>query len=430
MRRKLTDRMLATAKAPVSGRTEFWDASLPGFGVRVTSNGRKSFVLMYRMEGRKRRLTLGNYPGLSLAKAREKAGAALSRVDLGIDPSDEKLARRRAGTNTFGDSLDDYFQSPAVRINRSASETKRLIERDCRPWLNRPMRSITRRDAQDLLDGIVERGSPIMANRMHAYLSAFFSWAAQRDLIDDSPLANVARPASETPRDRVLSDGELAEVWIAASHLGYPFGPLVQLLVLTAQRRGEVGAMAWTDLMLDAVAPEWRMPREITKTDRAHDVPLSKQAIAILDEVPGLLGPLVFSTRNGDLPLAGWSKFKAKLDQIIHDLRTEAAREAGDDVTKVKGMPHWTLHDLRRTAATGMARLGVPPHVVERILNHSGGAIRGVAAIYNRFDYAAEKRDALQRWADHIEAIVYGGNGTAPGRGIKPSERMQQTPSR
>ena len=388
MRKKLNDRAVSALRSPTTGRTEVWDTAFPGFGVRVTPNERKSFVLMYSTNGRKRRLTIGTYPALTLANAREKAREALRQIDRGIDPADERAAKRADGAENFGEVLDDYFDSPATKSNRTASQTKRLIERDCGIWLRRPIEAITRRDIRDLLDGVVDRGSPVMANRLRAYLSTFFSWAVGREILEENPVNGVSKPAVEIARDRILFDAELIKVWNAADGLGYPFGLLVQMLILCGQRRGEVAGMRWMDLNLDADDSTWTLAREFTKSDRAHEVPLTPQAAKVLRTIPRFKGPYVFSTRAGDMPISGWSKYKVALDTALLSSQQTGAEDNLAESSQQEALSSWTLHDLRRTTASGMARLGVAPHVIERVLNHSGGVIRGVAAVYNRFDYA------------------------------------------
>jgi integrase len=404
MRKKLTDRAIAGLTPPRLGRLEVFDLIFPGFGVRVTANGRKTFMLMYRITGRLRRLTLGRYPALTLAKAREKAGKALSLVERGSDPADEKMVRRAAGGESFGDVVAEYFATHAMSALRSAHETRRLIERDCAHWIHRPVQSISRRDVRDLLDGIVARGSPVMANRLRAYLAGFFSWSVAREVLEVSPVAGVPKPATERPRDRVLTDPELTELWTAAGTLGYPFGEIVQMLILTGQRRGEVAAMRWVDLDLESDKPLWSLPADATKNGRPHTVPLASRAVAILGVLPRLSGPLVFSTRDGTVLFAGWSKYRTKLDAALMTARRNTTTRHG--AKEIEPMSPWTLHDIRRSTASGMARLGFPPHVVERVLNHSSGVVSGMAAIYNRHDYSGEARAALNGWGRHVEALL------------------------
>jgi integrase len=233
-----------------------------------------------------------------------------------------------------------------------------------------------------------------MANRTLAYLRKMLSWAVERGIITASPAAGVGAPGGEETRDRVLAPGELAAVWRACDALGWPFGPLVQLLIVTAQRRDEMAHMAWPDLDLERRL--WTLPRALTKADRVHEVPLAALALEIIQSTPkiGADGLLFPANRHGGpaRPVSGFSKAKARLDRL-------------------SGVTGWRLHDLRRTAASEMARLGHPPHVVAAILNHSPGSTQGITAIYNRHRYGDEKRQALAAWGRELERVL--GRGDA-----------------
>ncbi len=406
---KLTARALDHLPVPAKGRLEFWDAALPGFGLRITDRGVKSWVVMYRINGKSRRHTLGRYPKMLLGDAREEAREAMRAVEKGDDPAAEKKAARKAAPDSFGQVVEDYFNRDASRRNKAWVETRRLILRDCEKWTNRAIRDISRREVRDLLDGIVDRGSPVMANRLFAYIRKVFNWAVDREIITESPCRGLKKPSEERSRDRVLTDGELVEFWNAADALGYPFGPLYRLALLTAQRRGEVAAARWQDI--DLKRGVWTLPREKTKSDRANEVPLSDLAIAELKSLPrfkssALLFPSRTKTQlaNKDLkrdaedhPISGWSRSKRRLDELIAKERTK---------NDVEPMPGWTIHDLRRTAASGMARLRIAPHVVERLLNHTEGEISGVAAVYNRYGYEDEKRQATDAWAQFLMSLL------------------------
>jgi len=234
------------------------------------------------------------------------------------------------------------------------------------------------------LDGIAVR-APVQANRVFAMLRKLFNWCVDRDILQASPCVRVKPPGRETDRDRVLSDDELKRVWRAAYLLGWPFGPAVKLLILTAQRRNEVAMMRWDEVDLDGAL--WTIPSEKSKNGRVHQVPLSPTALDIIKALPRM-GEVVFTT-SGTKPISGFSKAKVRLD-------------------KLSGVTEWRLHDLRRTATTGMAKMGIGPHVVARILNHGAGTIRGVAAVYNRHAYLDERRTALEAWARRVDALVNG----------------------
>jgi integrase len=251
-------------------------------------------------------------------------------------------------------------------------------------WADRPIASITRQDVGRLLKGIEDRGSPVQANRQRARLHTLFRWAVKEELIAANPVTNVDKIIRETARDRVLTDEEIVAFWTGCDRLGWPFGALYKLLLLTAQRRTEVAGMTWGEL--DLKKHLWTIPRERAKNDRAHEVHLSDLAIEIIENLPRQDTPLVFST-TGSTHVSGYSRSKGALDRAM-------------------GADDWILHDLRRTAATGMAKLNIAPHVVDKILNHVSGTIRGVAAIYNRHAYTEERASALEAWSRYVESLV------------------------
>jgi integrase len=400
---KLTDLFVERVKPPESGRVEYFDASFPGLALRVTNNGGKSWCAFYRFKGRLRRFTIGAYPTIKPAQARREAQAALERVREGVDPAEEKRARRdmrTPETDTFGAVAGDYLERHVKANNRQSTlnEAKRDLERDAlRKWRTRPIASITRRDVIDLVEGIAARGAGVQANRTLTRLGALFKWAVEKDRLATSPAEQVRPVTQEQARDRVLSDAELRWLWPACDEIGWPFGPLAKLLLLTAQRRDEVAGMTWAEVDIDKAV--WTIPRHKAKNDREHEVALSAAAIAVLQSLP-CFGDLVFTTTL-KTPVSGFSKSKRRLDVAML-----AAKRAGVGTHKGEAIPNWTLHDLRRTATTGMARLKIPPHVVDRILNHTGGAIRGVAAVYNRFEYLDERRAALEAWGRYVEELI------------------------
>jgi integrase len=398
--RKLTDLFVERAKPPARGRIEYFDAAFPGLALRITNNGGKSWCAFYRFKGRLRRFTIGSYPAIKPAQARREAAAALERVREGADPAEEKRARREMRTpetDTFGAVAHDYLERHHRKNSRKSTflEAKRDIERNVLPkWRSRPIASISRRDALDLIDGIVARGAEVQANRTLARLRALFNWAIEKDRVAASPVARMKPPTQEQARDRVLSDDELRWLWQASDEIGWPFGPLAKLLLLTAQRRDEVAGMEWPEINL--AKRVWTIPRHKAKNDRMHDVQLSDAAIAMLQSLPRIGDGLVFTT-TGETAVSGFSKAKRRLDDaMLKAKRAELGTRKGDVI------PEWTLHDLRRTAATGMQQLKIPPHVVDRVLNHVSGTIRGVAAIYNRFEYLEERRAALDAWGRFV----------------------------
>jgi integrase len=382
-----TDIGIRNLKARDGERVEVWDDKIAGLGVRVSAAGTKSFVLLYRIKGSAKRMTLGRYPVLSLGDARKRAQDVLYKISHGGNPQAEKQVAR--SFPRFDKTLEDFVRLHCQRKNResTARETERLLRvRFLKPWAARDVREITKRDVNKILDGIVDAGTPGAANHAFAAVRKFFSWCVQRGIVDASPCAGVATPSAIIGRERVLSDAELVAVWNAADEAGYPYASIVKLLILTGQRRSEVTGMLWSELSDETGL--WSLPSERTKNGRAHQVPLLAMATAILDEVPRISMTYVFPARgNDDETFSGFSKSKHRLD-------------------RVSGVANWTLHDLRRTTATGMAGLGVPPHVVEKLLNHSTGTFGGVAGIYNRFQYVPEMREALAKWENRLQELL------------------------
>ena len=379
----LTELTLRQATARGGTRTEIWDERVPGFGVRISPSGIKTFVLMYYVAGKKRRLTLGRYPILSLVDARRKALAALSLVAHGSDPQSERHAAR--GHYQFTAVIEDFVRVHCARHNREshARETERILRsRFVAEWQGRDIRDIARADVLRVLDNAVEAGTPSAANHALSAIRKLFNWCVERGIIESSPCVHISRPAPHNSRDRVLSEDEIADVWIAARKLSAPFSQIVQLLLLTAQRRGEVAGMCWDEI--DWRERTWTVPPDRTKNKRVQTLPLSYLTIEVLQSVPKVHDRFVFPARGNDAAApSGFSKIKRRLDSL-------------------SGVSSWTLHDLRRTAATRMASAGVAPHVIERILNHSTGLLGGVAGIYNRFQYLPEMRHALEQWSDKI----------------------------
>lgn len=411
MAKALTVKFVEAVK-PEAVRREIPDGGLPGLYLIVQPSGAMSWAIRYRAGGKPRKMTIGAYPLYGLATAREAAGKALRAVSEGRDPGEEKKAAKRArpdDQNLIGAVLNDFVSRHVEAKNRasSAKESKRLIEVEIRPrWGKRPIQSITRREVIELLDEIADRGAPVTANRVHALLRKFFNWAIERDIIQTTPVANVKAPTAEVSRDRVLSHDEIRLAWLGAEAIGWPFGPMVKVLLLTGQRRDEVASATWDEFQLDGPAPCWIIPKERAKNNQTHVVPLSPAVVSILRELPRLKSKRGYVlTTTGETPISGFSKAKAGLDLEMLTIAHRESVERGEDISGMT-LAKWRIHDLRRTAASGMAALGQPVHVVEAVLNHRSGAIKGVAAIYNRHDYLEEKRRALSAWANLVMGIV------------------------
>jgi integrase len=352
----------------------YWDVGRPGFGVKVTPKGRKVFVVLYRTGGagsRLRKYTIGPYGRVTLHQAQVAAQKVFTAKLEGRDPAGEKReAKRRVDAD--------------VSQRRSGGEISRLLRREIgKAWGSRSIHEITKRDVVEVITAIEQRGAPIAANKALKTLKTFLRWCVGRAVLDQSPADGIPLPAKEVSRDRVLVDDELARVIIAARKIGGPYGGIVELLALTAQRREEV-ARASSD-ELDIGQRIWTLPKGRTKNGKPHIVHLSNEAIVVLNRA-SKIGSFVFSL-DGAKPFQEFSRAKRELDEL-------------------SGVKDWRLHDLRRTCVSGMARLGIPPHVADKILNHQAGTITGVAAVYQRHDFLAERKDALEQWGAHVRKIL------------------------
>ncbi len=412
MRTRFSDRLLQSVKPPPPGERpiELWDDLVRGLGFRVGHSGTRTFHVMTRCNGRQTRVVVGPYPATKLKDAREEAGEIIRQARKGVDPREERRQARReaerAQRDTFAAIVEDFIEKYAKRRNRCWAETDRTFKVNVNPaWGKRPIASITRREVIDLLEKIAAERGPYMSNRTLAAIRRLFAWAVERDVIDASPAANVKPVGKEVSRDRVLTDDELRAFWKATEGDDHPWHPFLRTLLLTAQRRSEVATMRWQDLDLEDDKPLWSIPRQFVKADRLHDVPLAPEVVAILKDLPRHQGPHLFTTGDGTVPVSGFTTAKHRVDKKMIETMREAAEQAGDDPETVE-LPRWTLHDLRRSAATSMAQLNFPPHVVGAVLNHSPGGTHGITAIYVRFRYDDERRQALEAWARKLEQIV------------------------
>jgi integrase len=395
----LSAKQVQNLKPPTKGREEFWDTlvseddALPGsFGLRVSASGVKSWQIMYRVPNRfgsltQKRMILGKYPAFGLSEARDLAREALRKVARGTDPAEDRKSSqtKKAATPTVQEAATEFIDQYVKPRNRSWREIERIFNYYVLPaWAERLLPTITRSDVAELLNVIVARGAPYMANRVLAAIRRFWNWCLEQGKAEVSPVANIKAPGREISRDRVLSDTEIKVFWKACDQMGWPFGSLFQLLLLLSQREDEVAGMRWSDV--DLTRGVWTQPREASKSDRLNQVPLPSLALRILKQLPRDGGDLVFST-TGATPVSGFSKAKRRCDQL-------------------SGITNWRLHDLRRTAASGMARLRVDPWVVEKVLNHQTGQLSGVAGVYNRWGYLDEKQEALGKWAGYLSELL------------------------
>ncbi len=365
----------------------YWDSGCAGFGVKVTPKGRKVFIVLYRNGGansKLRKYTIGPYGRVTLHQARVAAQKVFAAKLEGRDPAAEK---REAKRRIVADRVDDLLESfIAQRLcqNRSGGEIARLLRREVgKAWTGKSIHDISKRYVVEVISAIEQRGAPVAANKTLKSIKTFLRWCVGRAVLDQSPAEGVPLPTKEVARDRVLDDQELAQVILAARKIGGPYSGIVEFLALTGQRREEVAGLASEELDLEQRA--WTIPKSRTKNGKAHVVHLCDQSLAVL-KCADQQGPLVFS-RLGTKPFQEFSKAKSLLD-------------------KVSGLTGWRLHDLRRTLVSGMARLGVAPHVADKILNHQSGTISGVAAVYQRHEFLVERRAALDLWGAHIGALL------------------------
>lgn len=394
----LTQKNFRSIRLPEGlGDKIFFDDSLPGFGLRVREGGKRTWIVQYRAGAVQRRVTLGTVETLDAGAARKAAKDVLAKVHLGQDPQAAKIEARKPKPKelTVGDAIDDYLGIAEQKLRPSTYYGVDLhLRKHWKALHIHELRKVERRHVAVQLEEIKANSGLVGANRSRAALSSFFTWAMGAGLADANPVIGTNKPLGrEVARDRVLNAAELRAVWLEAGRGDY--SAIVKLLMLTGQRREEVAAMTWAEI--DFRNALWTLPKERTKNARAHEVPLSAPAVAILRGLNKREGrELVFGEGRG--PFSGWSNCKTRLDARV----LARLRQGGPDAS----LPPWRVHDLRRTAATGMADLGVPPHVVEVCLNHAGGFRAGVGGTYNRAFYSAEKRDALDAWARRVLALV------------------------
>jgi integrase len=375
---------------PAAGRIEVHDAEVPGLVLRISSSGVKSWSFTYRVKSEARRLTLGQYPGVSLKLARDRAREARGAVQRGGDPvADKKSEERERATSGFAACVGQYVDRYAKQQQRTWKETKRILDRLAVPvWGDRPVKEIRRRDVVALLDDVA-RETPYQANQLRAHLSRMFNWLIEGEVVEVSPVMGVAPRIKPQARSRVLADLELAALWRATGKLGGAFGAATRFLVATGVRRDEASNLRWDELDGDWAA----MPGSRMKNGRDFRAPLSATAKAIVGAMPKL-GEYVFTT-TGEASIQGWGHVKERLDVLMSE-------ELGEPVAP------WRLHDLRRTLASGLARLGYRTEIIKRVLGHVAAATDVTSVVYNWHNYDAEAMEAVQKWAAHLALITTG----------------------
>ncbi|ERI15181.1 integrase [Ochrobactrum sp. EGD-AQ16] len=393
----------------------YWDSELKGFGVKVTPKNRKVFLVMHRPKGHigaAKKYTIGTHGEWTVQQARDRAREVLTEGSKGNDVGAiERVERQRKSSDILTDLVDVFLKKHAAQ-NKTHDETKRILERELLPKHGKKsIHVVTKHDILSVLEGIRDRGSDTMANRTLAAIRKLMNWCVSRGIIDASPANGISQLTKEVSRDRVLTTDETRAALIAAKNIGYPYGNIVELLFLTAQRRDEVGDMRWSELNLDKAT--WTIPAERAKNGKAHDVHLSKDALALLHSTPRFVSTdkaesdLVFTT-TGNTPFSGYSKSKKALDKKMLEMLRKFAEDKGANPEQVKLTP-WRLHDIRRTVTTELSKLGVAIHVADAILNHKSNAMSSVARIYQRNEFVEERRAALDLWCGHLNKIMNDG---------------------
>jgi len=392
---KLTETAVAAITLdPRQDEAITFDEDIPGFGLRLRAGGSRTFVFQYKIGGKHRRMTLGKHPALKTAEARKTAAKLYADVRLGNDPASAKAEKQGRAAETFGAILKTYLIRRRGTIRASSyGQIERHLELNLRPLHGLNLASLDRRAIAAQLARITIENGPVHANRVRTSLNKFLSWCCGEGLIEANPTA-FTNQNPERPRDRVLTDSELAAIWKMLPDGDY--GDILKLLILTGQRREEIARLQWSEINFehDVIA----LPGTRTKNHRAHFVPITPAVRGILEARRNNGRALVFGSGQG--AFGGWTRCKARLDATAK-------------------IAPWVVHDIRRSVATGMANLGILPHVIEATLNHISGHKGGVAGIYNRASYEAEKATALNRWAEHVAAIVEGrDSNVTPLRGV------------
>lgn len=399
----LTDRFVAAAKPTLEAQTDYFDATVPGLALRVSKRHRAwTFNYTSPKDAKRARVTIGSYPALPLAVARRKALEAKGLIQDGKDPRDV-IAAQGASAMTVSGLIDSYLKNHARPNLRSAKQMEGRFAANVTPRIGSiALSDLHRRDMNTVLDAIVERGKPTMARIVFQDMRAMLRWAVSRGDVDRSPLEGARTPSSEKPRERVLSNDEISKVWNGLP-LSLPKSKtcqrIIKLCLITAQRVGEVSGMRVDEL--DLGRRTWSLPGSRTKNGHPHNIPLSDMAIELIKEAMEAAGEsqFVFPTGEvGSLPPMAVARTIGRAQEST-DARPEGRF----------GIDHFTAHDLRRTALTGMAALGVAPVVLGYVANHRTVTNGGITmAIYNQYDYAKEKQQALELWADRLSAIVEG----------------------
>lgn len=390
---KLTDRQIKNLK-PRKDRYEVWEGN--GFGIRVFPTGKKSWVYMYRFDGKAKRITFGHYPNMSVAEAHTAYGNALISLEKGIDPGAKLVFSNKENRSalTVAAFIQEYLERWAKPRKRSWQEDERILNKDIAPAIGRrKIKDIHRRDVILILDKIVERGAPITANRTLAVVRRMFNFAVERSIIEITPCYGIKAPSKENKSERFLSDEEIKIFWhgVEKSNMAETTKLALKLQLVTAQRKGEIVSAEWDEF--DLKSGWWTLPSEKTKNGITHRVPLSKLAIELLSQLKAHSSESqwLFPSPRNNTHITG--------ESVDHALR--------NNPDKFENIKQFTPHTLRRTAASHMTALGAHRLVVSKILNHVDNS---VTAIYDRHGYDAEKQNALALWGEKISQLVKTGS--------------------
>jgi integrase len=417
-RQKLTQVIAERTRPPAQGAVTIWDVNLPGFGLRISAKGRRSWIAMYRVAGGKEVMeTIGTMALLpSLADARDRARRSMDQARQDIHPVQARKQAQVAAAASAAEqafTLDKLVEDFIRKHHRnSRASTIYAVRRLCRralPYIGSyPVRQITKAQILAMVNNLADTrlntwrgnstaGALSEASGVLRHLRSCFRWAVDEDHIDADPTAGVRDPSGnkKRERERTLNEPEIIVLWKVCDEIGYPWGPLIQLLLLTGQREREVGDMPWHELDLERRV--WSLPGERAKNGRAHDIHLSQLAMEVIGRIPLFAGQDCVFSVNGKKPVQSYADAKVRIDRRLAEL--------------LGSVTAWTYHDIRRSTATGMADLGIAHHVVDRVLNHVSGAISGIAAIYNRSQYLPERKAALDAWGRYVESLIGRGAG-------------------
>lgn len=379
---KFTNAWLSSVSAPTLSREEYKDSDCPGLVLRVTSNGIKTFSFPFRLGARTGRLSIGRYPQITLKNAREIVTQAKSEIINNVDPRNKKRADRKALDNTLQILLDQFIEKYSKKKNKSWRQAEYNLRLYLlKPLGDRPVTQINRADILSIIDNLTSLGKLTTANRALAHIKRFFGWLIERGYIDYSPAVYIKPLHTEKPRERVLSDEEIKVIWESLDQLNDSYRNCIKLLFYCGQRLSETAHLRSSQIEDDI----WHLTSEDTKNKTPSLVPLSLQALELINKTHQKDKDYIFTSgRIGDLPINGFSKSK-------------------NNINKHSKITDWKLHDIRRTVATNLSKMGYDRLLIKRILNHVD---RDVTAIYDRYQYINEKKDALQQWAEKLDKIV------------------------